>query len=209
VANPEIDPRSAFRYRRVPLERRHGPGGYSDYRSFRPWLRDEFAFRCVYCLIREQWGRISGEFDLDHFAPQVSRPDLKLEYDNLLYVCGTCNVRKGSRELPDPSQVLTSVSVRILPDGTITGLTADADRIIRLLCLNSPGWIRWRRTWIRIIELAAENDFELLQDLLGFPEDLPNLAACRAPRNSRAEGIDQSFFARRERGELPELFVGE
>lgn len=35
--------------------RRHGPRGYADLRHFKPWLRDEFQFRCVYCLIRERW----------------------------------------------------------------------------------------------------------------------------------------------------------
>jgi hypothetical protein len=29
--------------------------GYADTDSYRPWLRDEFAFRCVFCLVREQW----------------------------------------------------------------------------------------------------------------------------------------------------------
>ena len=28
-------------------ERLHGPSGYVDYKSFKPWLRDEFRFRCV------------------------------------------------------------------------------------------------------------------------------------------------------------------
>ena len=26
--------------------RRHGPRGYRDYRSYKPWLRDEFDFCC-------------------------------------------------------------------------------------------------------------------------------------------------------------------
>lgn len=82
---------SAFLYPSHPLARRHGPKGYADYQSFRPWLRDEFSFRCVYCLIREQWGRVTGEFDLDHFTPQSCRPDQMAEYDNLLYACHTCN----------------------------------------------------------------------------------------------------------------------
>jgi hypothetical protein len=30
--------------------RRHGPCGYHDYRAYKPWLRDKFEFRCVYCL---------------------------------------------------------------------------------------------------------------------------------------------------------------
>ena len=43
--------------------------------AYRLWLRDEFAFRCVYCLLREQWGRVTGEFDVEHFRPQVNSPE--------------------------------------------------------------------------------------------------------------------------------------
>ncbi len=43
----------AFTYPPPVTERRHGPGGYVDYGSYRPWLRDEFVFRCVYCLNRD------------------------------------------------------------------------------------------------------------------------------------------------------------
>jgi hypothetical protein len=46
---------TAFNYPAEPHLRRHGPRGYADAASYRPWLRDEFAFRSVYCLFREQW----------------------------------------------------------------------------------------------------------------------------------------------------------
>lgn len=196
----------AFRYPNVPLGRRHGPDGYADYGSYRPWLRDDFAFRCVYCLVREQWGRVSSDFELDHFLPQATHPAQAVEYDNLVYACRTCNLRKGSDLLPDPAESLTADSMRVLPDGTIVGRTRDAVKIIRVLCLNSPRWKQWRRTWIRIVELATERYPEFLKTLLGFPNDLPNLKLCRAPRNTRPEGIADSFFARRERGELPDIF---
>lgn len=203
----ELDPVDAFRYPRGPLARRHGPAGYANPRSFRPWLRDEFAFRCVYCLVREQWGRVTGEFDVEHFLPQVCRPERAVAYDNLLYACRPCNLRKRAAVLPDPAQALTAETVRIYPDGTMAGLTANAERIIRVLCLNSLAWTRWRRTWIRIVELAAVHDPELLRELLGYPSDLPNLETCRAPRNTHPEGVQDSFFARRTRGELPETYL--
>lgn len=63
-----------FAYPAVPHARNHGPQGYTDYTSYRPWLRDEFSFRCVYCLFREQWGRIRGVYTLDHFLPVASIP---------------------------------------------------------------------------------------------------------------------------------------
>lgn len=100
-----------------------------------------------------------------------------------------------------------SESLRVYPDGTIVGLTTDAAKIVRVLCLNSRRLKQWRRTWIRIIELAADRDRDLLKTLLGFPDDLPNLKQCRAPRNTRPEGIADSWLARRERGQLPEMFL--
>ena len=51
---------SPFVYPASPHVRRHGPMGYADHASFRPWLRDEFAFRCVYCLRRETMGQEFG-----------------------------------------------------------------------------------------------------------------------------------------------------
>ncbi len=56
-----------FEYPPLPQVRRHGPRGYADYGSYRPWLRDEFSVRCVYCLLREQWGRVRGVYAIDHF----------------------------------------------------------------------------------------------------------------------------------------------
>lgn len=42
-----------FRFAAAPHVRKHGPGGYEMYQSYKDWLRDEFTFRCVYCLERE------------------------------------------------------------------------------------------------------------------------------------------------------------
>jgi hypothetical protein len=68
-----------------PHVRRHKPFGYSTYESFRPWLRDEFLFRCVYCLKREQWGIVKSQYTLEHFLPQARFPEIVLDYENLLY----------------------------------------------------------------------------------------------------------------------------
>jgi 5-methylcytosine-specific restriction endonuclease McrA len=94
-----------FDYPATQLVRIHGPLGYHDFGSFRAWLRDEFAFRCIYCLSREQWGRVAGEFDLDHFVPQQTEPARALEYDNLVYACRRCNLAKSSQSIPDPTRM--------------------------------------------------------------------------------------------------------
>lgn len=197
---------SAFDYPPSPHERRHGPEGYENATSYRPWLRDEFAFRCVYCLIREQWGRVTGEFDVEHFRPQVNSPELGLVYDNLFYACHGCNLLKEAKQLPDPNQALTADTTRVNLDGSIEGQSADARRLIGILCLNSDSYRGWRSMWVRIVELAEEHDPDLYKRIMGFPDDLPRLDRRSPPSNTRPEGVQQSWYARRERGDLPEVY---
>lgn len=187
--------------------RRHGPAGYSGYQSFLPWLRDEFAFRCVYCLKREQWGQITGEFDIDHFRPQAVAADKAGDYGNLVYACRRCNSTKCNKQTADPFFVMTRDEIQILADGTLSGATAEARRMILLLDLNSPRLITWRLTWLRIVELAKERDRELWRSLTGFPPDLPDLARLRPPGgNDRPEGVNESWASVKLRGELPESY---
>src|SRR6516162_3084584 len=111
---------AAFSYPASPHMRRHGPRGYHDHESYRPWLRDEFTFRCVYCLLREQWGLVRGVFDIDHFLPVANYPDQRLAYDNLLYGWVTCNAAKGKQVVPDPSQFLLGADVSVSEDGQLS-----------------------------------------------------------------------------------------
>jgi hypothetical protein len=117
-------------------------------------------------------GRVTGEFDLDHFIPQVRTLDAEAAYENLLYACHTCNLRKARRDVLDPSIVFTAETVRIYPDGAMIGTTSGAERLIRVLCLNSPQMIRWRRIWIRIVDLALEHDTDHYRQVMGHPDDL-------------------------------------
>lgn len=93
---------NAFRYPAAPHRRRHGPKGYASVESFRPWLRDEFAFACVYCRYRETWSRLKGAFALDHFCPVSVDAMRERDYDNLLYACAAC---KTSESLPNCSRI--------------------------------------------------------------------------------------------------------
>lgn len=196
-----------FAYPRLPHVRRHGPRGYADYPSFRPWLRDEFAFRCVYCLRREQWGLVRGTFAVDHFLPVAVRPELTADYDNLVYACATCNTAKGARELPDPAEVLLRDDIRVAEDGTIGSDTPEGRRLIRVLGLDDPEYTEFRLVWIEIVALAAKHNPVLFKRLMGFPADLPDLGALKPPDgNARPAGVSVSCFERRARGELPETY---
>jgi hypothetical protein len=195
----------AFDYPQIVHQRRHGPS-YKSLASYRAWLRDEFSFRCVYCLFREQWGRVKGEFDVEHWQAQVNDPQLGLDYDNLFYGCHTCNLLKGTDPVPDPGHCLTADQVRLNPDGSIEGLSDDASELIEILGLDSDSYREWRQVWIRNVELAEQYDPQQYRRLMGFPEDLPDLSAKLPAENKRPEGVQESWFARRQRGELPETY---
>jgi hypothetical protein len=63
-----------FAYPTTPHMRRHGPLGYENYQNYKPFLRDEFTFRCVYCLERETWyPNREASFSTDHFEPPEGR----------------------------------------------------------------------------------------------------------------------------------------
>jgi hypothetical protein len=196
----------AFDYPAAPLVRIHGPLGYKDYESYRAWLRDEFAFRCVYCLSRERWGRVTGEYDLDHFVPQKTDPERKTEYDNLEYACRRCNLTKSGQSVPDPMR-MAAQQLWLHADGSLEPHSANAEALVLKLDLNAPPMAAWRRLWTDIVELAGEHNADLFQELMGYPADLPNLARLRPPGgNSRPAGVDASHFARRARGELPAIY---
>ena len=197
---------NAFSYPLHPHQRRHGPQGYLDYESYRPWLRDEFEFRCVYCLRREQWDRLVA-IQIDHFDP-VNRLDDELPaYDNLLYACIRCNQAKGSQSVADPTAILLQETVTIGPDGQITSSSAEAKTLIAALDLNGAEVVNFRRTWMELLALAQRFQPSLYQQLRGYPENLPNLESLRPPQgNSRPEGIAESCYAKRQRNELPETY---
>jgi 5-methylcytosine-specific restriction endonuclease McrA len=88
-----------FDYPSPRATRRHGPARYLTVEAYRPWLRDEFTFRCVYCLKRETWGQVTGDFELDHFNPQSIAPHLAMNYFNLVYACRRCNSVKSNQSV--------------------------------------------------------------------------------------------------------------
>ena len=195
-----------FDYPESERERVHGPAGYVSYESFRPWLRDEFTFRCVYCLKRESWGQVTGEFELDHFEPQSLAPLRTLDYLNLVYACRRCNSVKLDQQVADPLTLLSSDAVAMLPDGVLVGHRNESKRLISQLDLNSPKLEKWRVMWMRIIDLARKRDSALYRQLTGFPDDLPNLERLRPPNNIRPDGIEISWYAKRQRGQLPDSY---
>jgi HNH endonuclease len=199
----------AFEYPTAPHVRRHGPMGYADYESYRDWLRDEFSFRCVFCLRREQWNIRLAAFHLDHFVPQVTNPGEACAYDNLLYVCGACNLKKSDLLVPDPSVVGFGDCLRVHLDGTIEALTPPGELLIDLLRLDDTDSTRYRRMMLEMLTTLRRHNPAAYEDWMGYPKHLPDLSRPRKKPpggNSRPSGIAESCFARRVRGELPAVY---
>ena len=186
----------AFKYPEPRKSRRHGPR-YESCNSYRPWLRDEFMFRCVYCLKRETWGQVTGEFELDHFQPQKYNPEKKLDYKNLVYACQRCNSVKSSERIPDPFKLLNSERLFCDEDGNLKTDDSRVEKIIFYLDLNSPNMIKWRWQWIELVELTKRRKKKLFKSLMDLPDDLPDLSRPTPSSNSRKKGIKESWFAKR------------
>jgi len=196
-----------FRYPDQLLIRKHGPAGYSKHGPYRDWLRDEFRFRCVFCLMREQWSPVKGSYDIDHFQPQMLRPDLVTEYSNLLYACHTCNLGKSSRLVPDPARCIYGECLGVDDDGSVYPLDENGEILIDELDLDATSRVAFRKLWLDIIRMAVESGNQsCLTRALGLPDDLPDLASLRPPGgNMRAGGVKHSWRSIRDSGMAPLL----
>ncbi len=77
-----------------PLVTRSEVPSLKDYRDYRRYLRRDFLFCCGYCTMSEAESQ-GLRMTIDHYEPRNSRPDLVNSYDNLMYCCDECNLRKG------------------------------------------------------------------------------------------------------------------
>lgn len=196
-----------FEYPAQPHLRRHGPAGYKDYGSYRDWLRDEFMFRCVYCLRREQWYSPSGTFHIDHLVPVSVDPQSALQYSNLLYACSTCNEAKADvLGLPDPCTVSYGDCIEIKADGYVVAKTPAGRKLCEVLRMNNTDNLTQRSRWIRVLEGLRCTETALYQELMAFPAALPDLRSKKAPTNNKPESVANCYYALRERGELPATY---
>ncbi len=73
---------------------------YKTYSRYKENLKEDFKSRCAYCNMPDNI--IAPEpFEIDHFIPQNAfeniKPELKYEYDNLMYSCPKCNGNKSDK----------------------------------------------------------------------------------------------------------------
>jgi hypothetical protein len=200
--------RRCFAYPDQVSGRKHGPRGYAHYEAYRDWLRDEFLYRCAYCLMREPWLRGRLGFQIDHCIPQVQSAVGRLDYANLAYTCPWCNQAKAGVAVPNPTEVAYGAALRVNADGVIRARNALGQVLVEGLRLDHPELTYQRRLVLRVVRLAEEkNNAALLLRLLSYPDNLPNLRAKRPPGgNTRPTGIAASCYEQRRRRELAVVY---
>lgn len=204
----------AFQYSGTPHARRHGPEGYIQYETYKDWLRDEFTFRCVYCLERERWYP-SGDasFGVDHVLTKgiPAYAHLICVYGNLVYACNRCNSIKQDEILLDPCATAFADHLTVAADGTITAITREGQDLIDILALDLSDRTEERRNRLRLQAMyqrdpTNEDVRALYFAAFGYPRDLPDLAKLKPKNNSRPEGIAQSYYRRSVERTLPETY---
>ena len=197
--------RRIFAYPDEPHRRRHGPTGYTTYESYREWLRDDYSYRCVFSLVREQWFSRKSNFEIDHLEPQSSRPDLACDYENLLYLTRQMNQVRNKRPLPDPCKIALGKCLAVDPKtGEIRALNPIGNKILNVLKLDNPDATAFRLMWLRIFQCVAQTDEAQFRQLIGYPKDLRDLSKSKPDGNSRPNGIAESAFSRLRAGTLPD-----
>ena len=177
-------------------ERLHGPRGYTDYKSFKPWLRDEFQFCCVYCLWREVWCH-DGEnaFGVDHFLSRASHPNKYNDYDNLLYACNGCNSIKRDEILPqDPCEVGWGNHLRSDSDGTVFAVTDLGSRCVEKCGLNRPLLVLARRQMHRLLRELDAAETESAKSLVRA-----SVLSTRLARPFASKAANRQYASRRNR----------
>jgi hypothetical protein len=148
-----------FAYPKVRHVRSQKPGPFTQYQRFKPFLREEFSRKCVYC--REPDGlKGKDSFGVDHYRPKKDFPQLSCVYENLFYCCGPCNRRKGRRWalprleathfIPNPCDHVMFSHLQF-QEGIVGDKTLAGKYAVECLDLNDPVSVEHRQFVGRLI----------------------------------------------------------
>jgi uncharacterized protein (TIGR02646 family) len=138
--------------------RKQRPPALTDYKKYKPYLREDFGRRCAYCHIPELRYGTSGNYAVDHFRPKSRAEFCKFvcRYSNLYYACRDCNLYKGSAwpgkaerilgcRFLDPCAIDPADQWIVSEDGTLIPKTPAARYTVEQLRLNRDNLRDWRR----------------------------------------------------------------
>lgn len=148
------------------------PRIYRDYTLYRPLLRQDFHYRCAYCLTHEYHLGSEANVAIDHHRPRngaFARPDLEHSYANLYWSCRECNENKADN-WPKPQQAVAGFKWldpceswgdhdthwHISPEGEVQWLTPIGEYTVKKLMLHRREWLK--RHWRQLYEWQQMRD---------------------------------------------------
>lgn len=152
------------------------------YKTWKPALRTEGHYQCVYCAISESLFGGERNFHVEHYRPKKHFPELTNDFLNLFYSCAICNSFKGSdwpaaplpdlsnTTYPDPSAVDYTTFLTVDQTGFVRSSTLAGSYIVERLNLN-----RAQLRMIRRFVLLRDQIRDLLDQISTALED------CRDP----------------------------
>ncbi|MCX5795035.1 MAG: hypothetical protein NTY77_06045 [Elusimicrobia bacterium] len=139
------------------------------YKDWKPHLRQEAQYQCVYCAIHEACFGGERNFHVEHFKPKSRFKTLINRYDNLFYSCAICNTFKGSQwpghvgnnfslvGFIDPSKVDYCAIFSVDAHAGLLSAGNNAGRfMIEQLYLNRPQLLSERRIASAVRALSLE-----------------------------------------------------
>ena len=187
-----------FAYPKAPLTRQHAPVYKSSWEPYREWLRDEFEFRCVYCLRRERWVGRYANFDIDHIVPRESG-GAALDYGNLAYACHRCNLAKSKNPVPHPEKFAYGKCVEVDDEGNIRCLNREGRLLVRSVRLNQEDITERRKHDLKYLRYLSRSEPEQFSEHMSDPDDLTDLRRSRPDTNSKPDSWKTSAHTRREK----------
>jgi hypothetical protein len=168
--------------------RRNRPGPFPTYQQYKPFLRDEFEKRCVYCRMPDT---IKGHesYGTDHYRPKSLFPQFATTYSNLFYCCNPCNSRKGhywppkgrvrTHFIPNPCDHEVFKHLRFVEEH-VEAKTVSGEVARDLLDLNDPEVVAFRRFILDTIKTYEGTRADIMQTLAELrgrknPSTAPNV----------------------------------
>jgi hypothetical protein len=88
----------------------------------------------------------------------------------------------------------------------VASLNQHGEKLRQALRLDSPKNVEYRLRLMRILDALQKSDPNLYQEMMSFPDNLPDLRAKHVPSNTKPEGALNCHFVLRENGLLPSTY---
>lgn len=162
-------------------------GQKADYHAYKNELAKDFNHRCGYTDCQDHWFGGQRTFQIDHLRPASKYPDIKSDYNNLVYCCSYVNRAKWDDDSPnylDPCDNDYNLHFERNSQGNIVGKTIQGKYMVEHMGLSLDRYaIMWNleRLELRIdklLSLADENPkikstlADLLQAYLDYEKSL-------------------------------------